>query len=106
MESLLHNLGLDWKLLLSQAVNFLIVLVVLRLTVYKPLVELMRKRRERIEEGLTKATEADTRLAQISELQKEKLKEAEQEGMKILKSSEERARAEQKRILDEAARRA
>lgn len=103
MESLLNNLGLDWKLLLSQAANFLIVLVVLRLTVYKPLLKLMRERRERIEGGLEKAKEADKRLAEMGELQKEKVREAEHKGLQIVKSAEERARAKEKQMLEEAA---
>ncbi|MBI5220640.1 MAG: hypothetical protein HY978_02275 [Candidatus Liptonbacteria bacterium] len=103
MESLVHNLGLDWKLLLAQAVNFLIVLVVLRLTVYQPLLHLLRERRRRIEEGLTKAQEADRRLGEIGELQKEKLREAEQQGLSIIRNAETQAAARGDEILKAAA---
>jgi len=104
MQSLFNNLGLDWKLLLSQAANFFLVLIILRLTVYKPLIELMKKRRARIEEGLMKATEADRRLAGIGELQKEKLKEAERQGIAVIKSAEEQAKVRERQILEEAAK--
>jgi F-type H+-transporting ATPase subunit b len=104
MQSLFTNFGLDWKLLLSQAANFFLVLIILRLTVYRPLVELMKKRRARIEEGLTKAAEADRRLAEIGELQKEKLKEAERQGIAVIKSAEEQAKERGRQLLEEAAR--
>ncbi len=103
MQSLINNLGLDWKLLLAQAVNFLIVLVVLRLTVYQPLLHLLRERRRRIEEGLVKAQEADRRLAEIGELQKEKLREAEQQGLSIIRQAETQAVGRGEEILKAAA---
>jgi F-type H+-transporting ATPase subunit b len=104
MQSLFNSLGIDWKLLLSQAANFALVLIILRLTVYKPLLELMRKRRERIEQGLEKADEADRRLTEIGELQKEKLKEAEHKGVQIIRGAEDEAKRERQKILDDAAR--
>ena len=99
MESLIANLGLDWKLLLSQAVNFLILLTVLRFALYKPLINMMRARRERIEEGLTKAEEADRRLEEISHLQKEKTQEAEAKGLEIVAAAAKTAKQEEQHIL-------
>jgi F-type H+-transporting ATPase subunit b len=105
MDVLLEKLGIDWRLFLSQAVNFLILLVVLRLTVYKPLLALLHKRRQVIEEGVEKAKEADKRLGAISELQKEKLKEAEGKAVVLIKNAEEKAKAEGQKLLADAARR-
>lgn len=99
MEQLAEQLGIEWKLLLSQAVNFLILLVVLRFTVYKPLLNLLAKRREKIEAGLEKAKEADRRLAEISEVKREKLREAEREAMALMRASEERAKREAQAML-------
>ena len=39
MSQLFSQLGIDWHLLLSQAVNFLILLVILRLVAYKPILK-------------------------------------------------------------------
>jgi F-type H+-transporting ATPase subunit b len=103
METLVEKLGLDWKLLLSQAVNFIILLTVLRLTVYKPLLNLLNKRRKTIEEGLAKAAEADKRLSEISELQKEKIKEAQAEGQEIIRGAENKAKTQEQKILAAAA---
>lgn len=104
MQELLNSLGLDWKLFLAQAINFFILLVILRFTVYKPVVEMLHRRKKQIEEGITKSKEAEYRLNEISQLKKEKLKEAEVEVGKILSSAEERARAETEKTLAETAR--
>lgn len=102
MSELIHQLGIDWRSLVSQAVNFLILLAVLRMFAYKPLVKILKERRARIEEGIMKAKEADERLEKVQELGKEKLKEAEGEAVKIIKASEERAKSVEAALLVEA----
>ncbi len=104
MQQLFDQLGIDWHLLLSQAVNFFLLLVVLRLFVYKPLLKLMHDRRTRIEEGLTKADEADKRLLEVEEIGKGKIKEAETKAIGILKKTEGDAKELETRLLAEAKR--
>lgn len=104
MQELIHTLGLDWKLFLAQAANFFIVLVVLRLTIYKPLLGFLAKRKEKIEEGITKSEEADRRLHEADEVKKIKTKEAEGEIVKMMKSAESRAQEESQKIMDAAAK--
>ncbi|MBX4200682.1 hypothetical protein KW786_00985 [Candidatus Parcubacteria bacterium] len=93
MESggLLEQLGIHWQLLLSQAVNFFILLIVLRAFVYKPLLNTIKKRTERIQEGLEKAAEADIRLKEVDNIAKAHLKKTDQEAIEIIKSTEQRA---------------
>lgn len=102
MEVFIEKLGIDWKLLLSQTVNFLILLTVLRIFAYKPLVKIMKDRRQKIEEGLTKAKEADKRLGEISTMQKEKMKETEQEALAMLRATEEKAKKMEIELMDQA----
>ncbi|OGZ02335.1 MAG: hypothetical protein A2946_02465 [Candidatus Liptonbacteria bacterium RIFCSPLOWO2_01_FULL_53_13] len=92
MSELFHNLGIDWKLLLSQAVNFGLLIIALRAFAYKPLVALLNERRAKIEEGLTKAKEADVRLGEANLLAKTRVKEAEEEALLILKNTEYEAK--------------
>src|SRR3989344_4325457 len=42
--SIFEQLGIHWQLLLSQAVNFFILLIILRVFAYKPLLAVIRKR--------------------------------------------------------------
>lgn len=102
MRALLDNLGIDWKMLIAQAVNFGLLLVVLRIFAYQPLLTLMRKRRARIEEGLMKADEADRRLGQANEMAKAKVREAEAEGLSLLRKTEEDAKALEARLMGKA----
>jgi F-type H+-transporting ATPase subunit b len=101
MQQLLQQLGIDWHLLLSQAVNFFLLLVVLWYFVYKPLLKLMRDRRARIEEGLMKADEADKRLVEIEEIGKGKLKEAETRALSMLRKTETDAKALEAKLMGE-----
>lgn len=104
MQQLFGQLGIDWRLLLSQAVNFFLLLVVLRLFVYKPLLKLLHDRRARIEEGLTKADEADRRLGEVEVIGKGKIKEAEMQALGILKKTEGDAKVLEAKMLAEVKR--
>jgi len=99
VQEFFQSIGLDGKLLLSQAVNFLILLAVLRVFAYKPILRVLKERRERIEEGIEKAQEADRRLADISVLKKKKLQEAEQENLILLRKTEEKAKSVESELL-------
>ncbi|MEK7562184.1 MAG: ATP synthase F0 subunit B [Patescibacteria group bacterium] len=92
MNALLEQLGIDWKLFLSQAVNFFILLVILRAFVYKPLISIIEKRNKKIREGLEKAEEADIRLKEVDNISKEKIKDAQLESIGIIKNTEAQAK--------------
>ena len=52
MNELFEQLGINWKLFLSQLVNFFILLFVLRAFVYKPFLAIIKERSKKIKEGL------------------------------------------------------
>lgn len=102
MSELLTQLGIDWRLLLSQAANFLILLAVLRFFAYKPLLKLLKDRQRKIEEGVRKSEEADARLAQVNLSAKERMKKAEEEALNILRQTEVRAKQLEAELLEKA----
>ncbi|MEK7137899.1 MAG: hypothetical protein AAB787_00165 [Patescibacteria group bacterium] len=102
MQELVHQLGIDWKLLLSQGVNFLILLTVLTFLVYKPLSKLMEERRKKIEFGLMGAEEAERRLKEIDQEKAEKLAEADRNALKVVGEAEKRGRSRFDEILKTA----
>jgi F-type H+-transporting ATPase subunit b len=102
MEGIVHTFGIDWKLLLAQAVNFFILLVVLRAVAYKPLLELLRKRQKTIEAGLDKAREADERLSSVQHIELTMTKNAEEKGRGIIHDAEAKAQKTMEAILEEA----
>lgn len=97
-NELLFQLGINWKLFLSQVVNFFILLLVLTFFVYKPLIKIIKERSRKIKEGLEKAEEADVRLKEIDVIGAGKIKEAEQKGIEIIKATEAKAKVLDKEI--------
>ena len=106
MEILFHKLGIDWKLLLSQGVNFLILLGVLTFFVYRPLLRLLQDRRSTIEEGMRGADEAARRLREIETEREERLKEAERKAFDIVSRAEGRGKEEQAALIAKGEERA
>ncbi|MBI2888906.1 MAG: hypothetical protein HYY10_03205 [Candidatus Liptonbacteria bacterium] len=102
MNELLSQLGIDWKLLLSQAVNFGLLLAILSFFLYKPLLRILKERAQKIREGLTKAEEADAHLKEAQTLKNEKLREAEIEALAMLAQAETRAKSHEAKLLEAA----
>ena len=92
MQELLHQLGINWRLFLAQVANFLLLLLILRLTVYKPLLALLKERRTRIEQGLKDAETAGRRLAEADSVKAMRLREAETEAIALLKETERKSK--------------
>jgi F-type H+-transporting ATPase subunit b len=102
MTELQNQLGVDWRLLLSQAVNFLILLAALRFFLYKPISRILKERQKKITEGLLKAEEADRRLKEIDEIRKEKIKKAENAALDIVRAAEKKSKEIEIQLLEEA----
>lgn len=60
---LLHQLGIDGKLLLAQIINFVVLAFVLYKLAYKPLLRLLDKRSQSIAQSLTDAKKVQEQLA-------------------------------------------
>lgn len=99
MEDFIHTLGIDWKLLISQIINFAILLVLLRVFVYKPVILMLRRRREKIAEGIERAEEAQTRLREVDEINKEKIKRTEEEALLMMGQTEKKAHDREVELL-------
>lgn len=104
MEELIRNFGVDWRLLLAQAVNFGVLLAILWKFAYQPILALLRKRREDIEKGIRAAKEAQERLRRVEEIGEQKLIEARRQALGIVDQAEALGRARKDEIVAEAAR--
>jgi len=62
MSELFATFGVNWKLLLIQAVNFGLLLTVLTYFLYKPVLKIIDERREKVAEGVRTAEAATRRL--------------------------------------------
>ena len=84
---LIKQFGLDPVLLGAQIINFLIVLFLLRRFLYKPVLELLKKRQDAIEGGLKKSEEAERRFAKVLVLEKTILKNAQMQAKRIVEDA-------------------
>lgn len=66
MNALLDAFGIDWRLLVINMLNFGLLLAVLWRFAYKPLTNMLEGRRQLLADGVQKAHEAETALAEIA----------------------------------------
>jgi len=102
MSELFGQLGINLPMLVAQAVNFAILLVVLTIFVYKPLMKMVEERRKKIEFGLKGAEEVEIKLGEIEIKRAEILKEADKAGQEIVKRSELKAGERAGEIISDA----
>jgi F-type H+-transporting ATPase subunit b len=96
---LLDKLGIDWKLLVAQTVNFLIVLGVLYQFLYKPLIKFLEQRRARIEASLKEAQRIEGELKALEIKRDEVLGEARKAAQALLKQAEAQAETQRQETL-------
>ena len=100
MEAL-QSLGIDWKLLIAQIVNFLILLFLLRKFLYGPIVNMLSDRKKKIEQGLKDSEEARKRLEQTNEETKKILSSASNESEKIIKLAKQEIEEQTQKKIQE-----
>ncbi len=105
MEAL-ESLGIDWKLLLSQIVNFLILLFILKKFLYGPIVRMLSDRRERVAKSMEDCKAAEEKLANAEVESKKILDKAVDEADKIAKAAKKSAQDEASKILSDASQKA
>ena len=102
MSELISKLGIDWKLLIAQIVNFLVLLFVLWKFAYGPILAMLEKRQKKIEKGLKDAEAAGKKLEESEEKQKEILKRARTEAKDIVEKARIQAEKAKSEIAVEA----
>jgi F-type H+-transporting ATPase subunit b len=113
MDELVKTFHIDWKLLIAQMVNFLIVLSVLYFFAMKPLMKMMRERSQKIDGGLKNAEEMEKRLQALEQEKQKVINQARQEASLIISNTEkdaekirqdkiEKTRAEAEKVVSDA----
>jgi F-type H+-transporting ATPase subunit b len=113
MEAITGTLGLNWNGLIWQTINFVVLLVLLRIFLYKPVVAMLDARAQRVRESMEQADQA-RRAAEQAEADRQSLlaetrREAEQiraradeQAKRILADAESRAHVRQQQIEQQA----
>src|SRR3989344_4428923 len=102
MSELLSKLGIDWRLLIAQLINFLILLFVLRRFAYKPLLKLLDERRQKIADGLANAQKAKSNLEEDGKERPEFIPTAKKGASEIISLAEAAAQKNREETLKEA----
>jgi len=95
METLFSQLGINWKLLLAQAFNFLLVLFVLKKFVFPPLLKFIEAREQRIRKGLDLTDKAEKDVERLGLFRKSELEKIKKDADAVL--AEARMLAQQKK---------
>lgn len=98
----MSELGLNLPVLIAQLVNFFLLLALLRLFLYKPIMEMLDKRSGRIREGLEAADQSKQQAEEAEQQVSGQLAEARQQGQALVAQAQETA----SRIEEEARNRA
>lgn len=83
----LKDFGVQPVLLIAQAVNFLILLYILKRFLYKPVLKVLDERKKTISDSLQNAEEIEKKLTQITAEREEQLKKASREAEEIIKDA-------------------
>jgi len=76
-------LGISWGFLLSQIVNFIILMVILRAVLYQPVLNILDQRRERIAESMKDAERVSAAAQEAEQEKAQVLEEARREAQEI-----------------------
>ncbi|MBI4079860.1 F0F1 ATP synthase subunit B [Candidatus Kaiserbacteria bacterium] len=106
MGELFAAFGINWKLLLVQALNFGALLFVLWYFLYEPVLKMLDDRRKKIAEGVQNAEEAARRLADAKAKGQGIIGEASREGESIVAAARNRAEVKAEEIVKAAESRA
>ncbi len=102
MDSLISTFHIDWKLMVAQAINFAVVLVVLWRFALRPLKKLMDERGKTIAGGIENA-EKQKELLRVQQEEYEKtLAQARVEASEIMKEVKKDAEAKRAELLSKA----
>lgn len=98
----MKELGIDLGLILSQVVNFGLLLALLYLFLYKPVLGKLEERAQRIKKGLEDASQAEKLLAEARVRYQEEVERARQEAREIVERAVRLGEQQRQEILAQA----
>lgn len=105
MEQILSVFGIDWRLLIIQIVNFILLLAVLRYFLYRPILDMIERRRALAEKTVRDAEEASVALLSAEEKATSIVSSARQKSDELRETLEKAARGREEQIIKAAAER-
>ena len=100
----MSELGFNIPVLVAQLINFFLVLVVLRIFLYRPILDLLDRRSQRIREGLEAAEQSKEQAAQAEQEVARQIEEARRQGQALIAQAQETSTRIQEESRNQARR--
>lgn len=104
MDKAVEALGLNLPQLIAQVANFFVLLLILRFTLYKPILKMLDERKQKIAEGLNAAEIARAEAARAQTNIQAQLDTARKEGQEIVAGAQTIAQRIQTEAREQSAR--
>jgi F-type H+-transporting ATPase subunit b len=98
---LFTKLGINGALLISQIVNFVLLIVLLRKFAYTPVLKMLNDRSDKIEKSLQDAKRIEEELKNTEETKVAEIRKAKEEAAELVKKASETAQINSEKTLDE-----
>lgn len=98
----MEKLGIDFKLILVQIVNFVLLLFILRKVLYKPVLDMIKRRRVEVDAMEKEKAELGKSRQDLEKREKEILIKAQKEKRELLVSAKRELEAERRKIIEKA----
>ena len=92
-QGIVDTFGIDWPMLIAQAINFLIVALVIWKFAFKNILSTIKEREQQISDSLKNADRIKLELEETEKQQQETLQEASLAAKKTISSAQEQAKA-------------
>lgn len=92
-QGIVETFGIDWPMLVAQAINFLIVAFIIWKFAFKNVLSTIKEREKQISDSLKNADRIKLELEETEKQQQETLQEASLEAKKTISSAQEQAKA-------------
>lgn len=102
MSELIHQFGVDWRLVVAQAVNFGILFFLLQRFAYGPILRILEERRQKIREGILMREEAERKLKESDQERRSLLIKTEKESLALLAKAESLGKEKEANIVSDA----
>ena len=99
---LFSKLGIDWRLLIIQIINFGILLFILKRYLYKTVLEMLEKRRERVQESVDLNEKIKKEIHDFEEQKASQMEQVKNEAKNIITLASQRAQELEARAHEEA----
>lgn len=92
---------INWNIIWT-VVNLIILFILLKIFLFKPVLGMLEKRRQTIENSLNEADQKNTAAGELKAKYEDSLKSARQESVQIVSDAKDRAQVQYNQIIDKA----